>query len=145
MPGRAPQTFANHRRFVPLFHFVTIGILLINLGASVKTLVGAPSFTTALQVAVAAALILGFFYARVFALTVQNRVIRVEMRQRLAALAPGLMARFDEFTAGQLVALRFAGDAELASLAQQTLDGKFASGNAIKRQIQSWRADHWRA
>lgn len=145
MPGRAPQTFANHRRFVPVFHFVTIGILLINLGAAVKTLVGAPSFTTALQMAVAAALIAGFLYARLFALTVQNRVIRVEMRQRLAALAPGLMARFEDFTPGQLVALRFAGDAELASLAQQTLEGKFASGTAIKRQIQSWRADHWRA
>ena len=88
---------------------------------------------------------LGFFYARAFAISVQDRVIRLEMRLRLTALAPELMARFDEFTVRQLVALRFAGDRELRALAQQTLEGKFASGKAIKQQIQDWKADYWRA
>ena len=145
MPGPAPQNFKNHTRLVPPYHFVMFGILLVNLVAAVKTWVAMHDFTHVLQAAVAVALILGFFYARAFAVTVQDRVIRLEMRQRLAALAPELMTRFDEFTVRQLVALRFAGDGELRSLAQQTLEGKFASSKAIKQQIQNWKADHWRA
>lgn len=145
MPGRTPQNFANHTRYVIPFHFVLFGILLVNLAAAIKALAAVQDFTHGLQVAMAVALPLGFFYARAFAITVQDRVIRLEMRQRLGVLAPELLARFDELTAGQLAALRFAGDAELRALAQQTLEGKFASGKAIKQQIRDWKADHWRA
>lgn len=145
MSGRAPQSLENHTRFVVPYHFVVLGILLINLVAAAKTLVAIHDFAHVLQTAVAAALILGFLYARSFVLAVQDRVIRLEMRLRLAALAPDLMNRFEEFTAGQLVALRFAGDGELRSLAQQTLEGKFASTKVIKQQIRDWKADHWRA
>jgi|CXWL01.1.fsa_nt_gi hypothetical protein len=145
MSGRVPQSFENHTRFVIPYHFVVLGILLINLVAAAKTLVAIHDFAHVLQTAVATALILGFLYARGFVLAVQDRVIRLEMRLRLAALAPGLMDRFEEFTAGQLVALRFAGDGELRSLAQQTLEGKFASTKVIKQQIRDWKADHWRA
>lgn len=145
MPGRAPQNFKNHTRLVPPFHVGVFGILLVNLVATAAAAIRHPGWGPVLQCAVAFALILGFFYARAFAISVQDRVIRLEMRLRLTALAPELMARFDEFTVRQLVALRFAGDRELRALAQQTLEGKFASGKAIKQQIQDWKADYWRA
>lgn len=145
MPGRAPQNFKNHTRLVPPFHFGVFGILLIYFVATVKAVVTAPDWGRLLQCAVAFALILGFFYARAFAIAVQDRVIRLEMHLRMAALVPDVMPRFDEFTARQLVALRFAGDRELPGLARLTLDGKFPDGKAIKQQIQEWKPDYWRA
>jgi hypothetical protein len=118
---------------------------LINLVATIKGVVRTPDAGHVLQCAVALALILGFFYARAFAIAVQDRVIRLEMHLRLAALAPDVMARFEELTARQLVALRFASDPELPGLARLTLQGKFPKSKLIKQQIQSWKPDYWRA
>jgi hypothetical protein len=84
-------------------------------------------------------------FARTFALTVQDRVIRLEMQVRLARLAPDLAARFGEFTVGQLCSLRFAGDGELPELARRVLSEKLDDRKAIKKQIRDWQADHLRA
>jgi len=77
---------------------------------------------------------------------VQDRVIRMEERQRMGKLLPDdLKQRIAEFTPGQLVAMRFAGDAELPALARKVLNDKLTDTKAIKQMVQSWRADHLRA
>ena len=85
-------------------------------------------------------------YARNFALTVQNRVIRLEERMRLERLLPeDLKPRIGEFTCGQLVAMRFACDAELPALARKVLTDNIQAGKTIKQMVQNWRADYLRA
>jgi len=141
-----PQSLENHVRFVPLYHLLLTLLLLVNLGFWVRV-----SFLgfTGLRLAglcVALALFLLFFYARQFAVTVQDRVIRLEMRLRMERLLPAdLAGRFGEFEPQQLVALRFAGDAELPDLARRVLAGELRSNAQIKRQIKDWQADWLRA
>ena len=94
----------------------------------------------------AVTLLLVFKYAREFPVTVQDRVIRLEEQLRLARLLPpDLRTRVNEFTPSQLIALRFASDAELPSLAQRVLAEKIADRAAIKAMIREWRPDHLRA
>ena len=86
------------------------------------------------------------FYGRIFALAVQDRVIRLEMRLRMQQLLPQeLRPRIPEFTVDQLVSLRFASDAELPSLARKVLDEKLSERKAIKKLIQNWQGDYLRA
>jgi hypothetical protein len=85
-------------------------------------------------------------YARMFALTVQDRVIRLEMRLRLEKLLPAdLKSRILEFSVGQLIALRFASDAELPDLARRVLDEKVKDKKSIKQMIKTWKPDYLRA
>lgn len=145
----AEQSFRNHRRFVPLFHFVVGPILLVNfLWACYRLFRGMPYqpvFDRLLDMLVALALVAVFFFARIFALTVQDRVIRLEERLRLASLLPDdLRPRIPELTRSQLVALRFASDEELPALTRQVLDQRMRNPNEIKQQIRSWRGDHLR-
>ncbi|MGH7703574.1 MAG: DUF6526 family protein, partial [Gemmatimonadales bacterium] len=131
---------------VPAYHFGTAGILLINLGWAIYSVIHAPTGNTVVALLLAAALILLFYYARTFALRAQDRIIRLEERLRLAALLPpDLQPRIPEFTSGQLIALRFASDAELPRLARRVLDERLTSRSAIKALITEWRADHLRA
>jgi hypothetical protein len=138
------QSYSNHSRYVPPYHFVAGFFLLLNLLWSLWSLWQSPGVGTAIAVLTAVALLILFLYARLFALTVQDRVIRIEERERLARLAPELAARSGEIKRGQFVALRFASDAELPALARRALDEGLAP-NAIKQAIQTWRADHFRA
>lgn len=145
MADAAPQNYSNHARFVPLFHFVTFGILTVNvLWAGYKLVRGfSPNALMALLVAVA--LVLLAWYCRIFPLTAQDRVIRLEERLRLARLLPAdQQARIDELRPRQLVALRFASDAELPGLVARVLAGELTDPKAIKQAIQNWRADHLR-
>ena len=97
-------------------------------------------------VLLALAFVVGALCARIFALTVQDRVIRLEMRLRLQQVLPAeLRGRIPEFTVSQLVALRFAGDAELPGLARKVLDEKLTDRKAIKKMIQKWEPDYLRA
>jgi hypothetical protein len=99
-----------------------------------------------IPVLVSAALLTGFVTVRLMALSVQDRVIRLEERLRFARLLPAdLQPRIGEFTAGQLVALRFASDAELPALARKVLDEKLAERKAIKQLIKNWKPDYDRA
>ena len=145
------QNYANHGRLVPGFHFVTLGILAVNLLWSLYRLFRpyseeVPVFDRVLAVVVAGGLGALAYYARIFPLAVQDRVIRNEMHARLeAALPPDLRPRIGELRRGQIVALRFAGDEELPELTRQVLDGKLKTGDEIKRAIRSWRADNLRA
>jgi Family of unknown function (DUF6526) len=95
---------------------------------------------------VAAALLLGMLYARLFALAVQDRVIRLEERVRYERILPEeLRWRADELTVNQFVSLRFASDDELPQLMRKVLDDKLTERKAIKQLIKNWRPDYLRA
>jgi hypothetical protein len=141
------QNFANHAKFVPAFHFFVLPVLLLNLGWSVhRWKVSSWSVDAAVWVLTSVALLLGFLLARMFALSVQDRVIRLEERLRCERLLPpDLQARIVELEPGQLISLRFASDAELPALARKVLDEKIKHRKTIKQQIKNWRADYLRA
>jgi|SRR4051812_4888394 len=146
MAEPAAQSFENHARFVPAYHFVTFGILLLNLLWTLYRLVRYPAVETVMATLVACALVLIAFYARTFALAVQDRVIRLEMQMRLRELLPvDLQRRAAELTPRQLIALRFASDQELPDLCRTVLNDKVTEQKAIKKMIKNWKADHLRA
>lgn len=141
------QSFAHHRRWVAGYHGFVLPALTLNFGWSIYRCVHlgwtVDEFIKALT---AAALVLLMFYSRIFALTVQDRVIRLEERLRMERLLPDdLKPRIGEFTKSQLVALRFASDGELPGLARKVLNDKVADRKAIKQLVQNWRTDHLRA
>jgi hypothetical protein len=140
------QNFANHTKLVPLFHCVVLPILFINLVSSIMHAVHSFSARSGIAVLTAVALLLLALYARTFALTVQDRVIRLEMQLRLQNLLPAdLRPRVPEFTTSQLVALRFASDSELPDLARKVLAEKLSERKAIKQLIRDWQPDNLRA
>jgi hypothetical protein len=143
---RSPQTYANHRRLFPLFHYVAVPILLANIVVAVAHAIRQPSAFNAWLVILSIGLVAGIVAARASALIVQNRLIALEMRLRLAtSLPPNLRARIPELHLRHLVGLRFAGDAELSGLVEQCLRGDLATTDAVKRAVQDWRADYMRA
>ncbi|MBI5363840.1 MAG: hypothetical protein HZA53_11725 [Planctomycetes bacterium] len=142
---RRPQTYANHAKFEPLYHFVAFGILVANLVWTARNVFASGGLEAWIALALALALLILFFAMRVFTLTVQDRVIRLEERLRLERLLPAdLKPRIEELTPRQLVALRFASDAELAALVRDVLVQKIEDPRAIKRKIQTWRPDYLR-
>lgn len=147
MANQKPQNLQNHVRVVPPFHMFALPVLMLNAGWSIYHLVKVGiSFESILGVLVAFALLTALTYTRLFALTVQDRVIRLEMRLRLAEILPvDLRPRIPEFTVGQLVSLRFASDAELPALARKVLDEKLSNRKAIKQLVKDWQWDYLRA
>jgi len=147
MANEKPQNLQNHTRLVPPFHMFVLPVFLLNAGWSIYHVIKAGvSFESVLGVLMAFALLTFALFARIFALTVQDRVIRLEMRLRLAEVLPvDLRPRIPEFTVGQLVSLRFASDAELPGLARKVLDEKMNDRKAIKQLIKSWQGDYLRA
>ena len=141
----APQTYANHAKLVPMYHFVGFGLLVVNFGWTGWQLFRAFSAANAVAFLLAIGLFFVFFYARVFALGVQDRVIRLEERMRMERLFDGdLKARIKDFTTEQLIGLRFAPDDELAALARRVLDERIADRKTIKQAVRNWRVDHQR-
>lgn len=141
----APQNMSNHARYVPGYHFLLSALLLTILGSQIYFLAIRPSLGTALGMLLAVTLILMYFYMRAFATRVQDRVIRLEERLRMAALLSAeLQARIPEFSPEQLVALRFASDAELPGLARRVLDERIGDQKVIKGMIKEWRGDYLR-
>jgi hypothetical protein len=140
------QNFENHAKTVPAFHLFVLPILGINVISQAVRVFRVPGYGTVLSLLVAIALLLLALTARMFAMTVQDRVIRLEMQLRLQHLLPqDLKARIPEFTVSQLVSLRFASDAELPDLARKVLDEKLNDRKAIKKLIRSWQPDYLRA
>lgn len=140
------QTYKNHTKFVPLFHYVVLPLLILNMVWSARVALRAPTTETIVAASTAIALILVALFARAFAVKVQDRVIRLEMRMRLRELLPAaLHPRIVELTAGQMVALRFASDAELPELVQTVLRDRITDRKAIKLMIKDWTADDHRA
>lgn len=136
------QNLANHARFVPPYHYVAFPILLVNLLYRLYWLSGGLTFDAILDVLVGVALIIVAFFARVFALGAQDRVIRLEMRLRMRELLPDdLQGRINDFTPTQMVGLRFASDAELPALARKVLDENIVKATPIKQAVKDWQPD----
>ena len=144
--SRSTQTYATHRRLFPLFHFVALPILLANVVVAVAHAIRQPSPFNAWLVILALGLVGGIVAARASALIVQNRLIALEVRLRLATtLTPDLRSRIPELHLFHLIGLRFAGDAELPGLVERCLRGELANTDAVKRAVQDWRPDYIRA
>jgi hypothetical protein len=140
------QNFEHHAKFFPPFHFFVAPVLLINVGWSVDRIIHVRTAGSVMGLLVALALFVLAFVARVMALRVQDRVIRLEMRLRMAEiLPPDLRVRIPEFSVSQLVALRFAGDAELPELARKVLQDNMTDRASIKKMIRDWQPDLLRA
>jgi hypothetical protein len=153
MSDRKQQNYSNHVKLVPAFHFIVLPVLLLNLIWAICWFLPLRSRTFGfpalmghiVNLLVALALVLLAFLARLFALGVQDRVIRLEERLRYQQLlSDDLKPRIGEFTINQLVALRFASDAELPALARKVLDSKVDDRKTIKQMVQSWRGDYQR-
>lgn len=139
------QDFTNHVRYVPLYHYLAGPVLTINLALALNAFGRSPHWTTGFGILFAASLVAVYYYARTFALTVQNRVIRLEETLRHQRLLPAdLQGRAGELSLRQLIALRFAADEELPELTRRVLDERIDDAKAIKRMIRTWRPDHLR-
>ena len=140
------QNFANHRRYDPAWHFVGAMIVLLGVIVAAVHAVREAAWYNWWMVVYTIGVMLVVFRARAQTLRVQDRVIRLEMRLHLKeVLAPALAARIGELSVGQLVGLRFAGDAELPGLVERCLSGQLADREAVKKDIKNWQADWLRA
>ena len=140
-----PQTAEHHTRFFPPFHFVLLPVLLLNILVAAWNVYQVPIAGTAWALVMAVALLTLALLARAMALTVQDRVIRLEMRLRLQdALPQDLRSRMHELTRRQLVALRFASDREMPDLVREVLAGNLPTSKAIKGRVKDWQADYLR-
>ena len=145
MANQKPQNFENHTRKIPVFVIGNL-VLMVNLVGRLVDLRHGVTFGSVMDVLVGAALIALFVMARNSTLAVQDRLIRLEMRLRMAGVLPAdLRPRIPEFTVPQLISLRFASDAELPALARKVLDEKLTERKAIKRLVKDWQADYLRA
>ena len=144
MANTTPQSFANHTRLDPGFHFFLLPLGLAAIVLSVIWIIRHPSIGSALGVVLAIGFVMIAEKARSYVLRVQDRVIRLEERLRLQALAPQEWhAQIYRLSESQLIALRFAGDDEVVELAKQALEHNL-NRKQIKERIKSWRSDEWR-
>ena len=145
MSEQPSQSFASHARYVPGYHYVTSALLLVVLGWTGYRLVAERSMDRLSDFLVGVTLVFVMYYARAFALKAQDRLIRLEERLRLKSLcAASLHADIDRLTPGQLVALRFASDAEAAELAAKVIAGGIQDKRQIKSMVRTWRPDLFR-
>src|SRR3954468_17790981 len=139
------QTYASHRRWIPIWHFFALPVLLINVAVAAMQFSKDPRPITAWAVVVAIALAIALFVSGSMPLRAQDRIIRFEERARLERLLPSdLRARIDELTPSRLIALRFAPDEEVPELTRRALAGELKNQADIKGAIRNWRADHLR-
>ena len=139
------QNFENHPKMVPAYHYFTSALLLALLVWSVARLVTDFSLDRAMIVVLVIALLMALYWARVFPLGVQDRVIRLEEQLRMERVLPeDLKPRIPDLTTENLIALRFASDEELPDLTRRVLAGEVTELKAIKRAVKTWRADHQR-
>ena len=139
----APQTYANHRRFVPLYHVVLNGVLFLTLIGSAVNLYESLGdhqrlYSAALILVLTAATLMLSIFCRVFALKAQDRAIRAEENLRHFVLAGKLLP--PGLDTLQVVALRFACDGEFLALAERAAKEGLKPDD-IKRAVQNWRAD----
>ncbi len=138
------QSFASHAKFDPPFHFFVLPVLLINIFVVGYLLFRHPGIGGAWVLLVSVALLVLAGRLRSWATHLQDRVIRVEERIRLAAILPEpLRSRIAELSDSQIVGLRFASDAELPALFQRALDERLSRSD-IKKAITDWRPDYSR-
>ncbi len=139
-----PQSLKAHARFDPLYHGVLLATLVINLIVAIVYMVLHPSFWAAWYIVLSLAGFAALVRLRSYPLKVQDRIIRMEERLRLQALAPAEWhAQIYRLSEDQLIGLRFAADDEVVELAKNALEHDL-NRKQIKERIKSWRADGWR-
>jgi hypothetical protein len=144
MSDAAPQSLKNHGRFDPPFHFFLTFISMATVVIAIIYAVHHTCFYSIWLVVVAVAALIALFKLRSYPLKVQDRVIRLEERIRLQALAPAEWhTQIYKLTEDQLIGLRFAADDEVVELAKQALEHNL-NRKQIKERIKSWRPDNWR-
>ena len=151
MSQQTPQNYANHTRFDPPFHFFLIPVFALGLVMSLihffyhlRESDMRDNIHAFLLIVLAAAMLTLPFKFRLYSLKLQDRIIRLEERVRLTQLlSEPLRSRIPELTEGQLIALRFASDAEVPKLVERALNEKLQRKD-IKKAIQNWRPDYWR-
>lgn len=141
-----PQNYANHRQIVPLFHGVLFGILALTFLGSVVNLYESWGdherfYSASLILVLDVSSIMLFFFCRIFALKAQDRAIRAEESLRHFAITGKLLD--PALNIRQIIALRFASDAEFPMLAERAAEEKLPP-DAIKRAVKQWRADTYR-
>jgi len=143
----APQTYKNHVRFDPAWHFFLLPLLMVNIiFAAYLTVHHWPDHRHLYPwvIVMSIVIFMAVGKARSHSLKVQDRVIRLEERLRMAALLSAEEnARSQSLTVAQLIGLRFASDAELPALVKRTLDENLTQ-KQIKESINSWRPDYFR-
>ena len=138
------QSFSNHARYDPAFHFFLVPLMGVNIVSALIHLIRHPGLGSFWWLILAMAGLVAVGRTRFYALRVQDRVIRLEERLRLMSVLPEpLRARIGELTDRQLIGLRFASDQELPGLVQRALDEKLALGD-IKKAVTNWRPDYSR-
>ncbi len=140
------QTYKNHTRLLPAFHFFVMPVLLLNVLNTLRIFWRTPNLGAGFNVIVAIALLMLALLARVMAITVQNRVIRLEMRLRLREILPrDLLPQVDGLSHLHLIALRFASNEELPDLVREVVAGKLQNAKDIKMRVKNWQGDFLRA
>lgn len=141
---RKPQTFANHTKFDPAFHFFLVPVLAINAIVIAVQLFRYPGVLGLWLLVVSVALFVLAMRMRMYATQLQDRIIRLEENLRLARVLPEpLRVRMGELSDSQILGLRFASDAELPVLVQRSLDERLSRAD-IKKAVQEWRPDYSR-
>ena len=138
------QNFNNHAQMVPGFHYLTFGGIIALLGGSINYLLKSSAenkYLAALLVLTSILFVLVAWFTRTFALKAQDRAIRAEENLRHYVLTGKLLPT--SLTVGQIVALRFAPDAEFPALVEKAAANNL-SGKEIKQSIQNWKADFYR-
>jgi hypothetical protein len=144
MSKEETQSLKNHARLDPIYHFILSAVLLVNLIVAIVALVMRPNFQHVWVIVLSLAAILLWLRLRQYPLKVQDRVIRLEERLRLQALAPAEWhTQIYRLTEDQLIGLRFAADDEVVELAKKALEENLTR-KQIKERIRSWRPDNWR-
>ena len=139
------QSFANHTRWHPPFHFFILPVMWINFIYSIVQLVMTPGWYSGWWVVVSLALALLTVFVRTNSLKVQDRIIRLEERLRYQQLLSSAVAKqTGGLSMGQICALRFAADEELEALVSAVAAGKLARPKEIKQAIKNWRSDTFR-
>jgi hypothetical protein len=141
------QNYANHHRIDPIVHLFIFPVLIANMGVAIWIAIHFRHQYPWLghwSIVVSLALFILALKCRTNDLKLQDRIIRLEERLRLASLVPANeLPHINELTIRQLIALRFASDEEVAALAHRALTQEL-DPKAIKQAITNWRADHHR-
>ena len=136
------QNFKNHVQLVTGYHRVTLVGILLFLVASVNYLIKSTpenKYLASMLFLLSLVIVLMAWYLRIFALKAQDRAIRAEENLRHFVLTGKLLP--SQLRMGQIIALRFAPDAEFIGLVEKAVKENL-SNKDIKLAIQNWKADY---
>ena len=146
MSDTSPQSYATHRRVLPSFHIFLFGLIVLTFIGSCVNLYHSLGdhqrlYSASLILVLTVAMVMLFFFSRLFALKAQDRAIRAEENLRHFVLTGKLMD--PRLTVRQIIGLRFASNEEFVALAGRAAEENL-SEDAIKRAVKNWRADTYR-